>query len=229
MAGFSIITLVRWLFRRKLRAAGLESKTVTLDDGVTSIHLWVPGAGYKAPADAPPLLLLHGFGVSSLEWASIVPALAPHVRLYIPDLLFMGDSTTTAPDRSEIFQADCVAAALKAAGAPAKVHGLGTSYGGMVLYRLAQRHPDALGKLVFSSSGVTLTPTTNAGLLERTGRKDITELLVPRDGDALKGTLAAAFHKGPPLPPFAFAYNDYVKVSDEIRALDGLETELTSS
>jgi magnesium chelatase accessory protein len=38
------------------------------------------------PADAPPLLLIHGTGATTHSFADLAPLLAPHFRLVIPDL-----------------------------------------------------------------------------------------------------------------------------------------------
>ena len=43
--------------------------------------------------DAPPMLMLHGWPQSWLEWAPIIPALSEHFRIIAPDLRGLGDST----------------------------------------------------------------------------------------------------------------------------------------
>lgn len=42
--------------------------------------------------EAPPVVLLHGFPTSSFLWRSLVPLLAPWMRVVAPDLLGAGDS-----------------------------------------------------------------------------------------------------------------------------------------
>ena len=46
--------------------------------------------------EAPPVVLLHGFPTSSFLWRSIVPLLAPWMRVIAPDLAGAGDSPMAA-------------------------------------------------------------------------------------------------------------------------------------
>ena len=50
-----------------------------------SIHLVHGGAG-------PPLLLLHGYPQTHVEWHKMAPALAEHYTVVAPDLRGYGDS-----------------------------------------------------------------------------------------------------------------------------------------
>ena len=43
-------------------------------------------------ADAPPLLLLHGFPQTHVMWRRVAQRLAPHFRLVLPDLRGYGES-----------------------------------------------------------------------------------------------------------------------------------------
>ena len=42
--------------------------------------------------EAPPVVLLHGFGTSSFLWRRLIPLLSPWTRVVAPDLLGHGDS-----------------------------------------------------------------------------------------------------------------------------------------
>ena len=44
-------------------------------------------------ADAPPLVLLHGFPQNHTMWQRVARQLAPHFRLVLPDLRGYGDSS----------------------------------------------------------------------------------------------------------------------------------------
>ena len=49
-------------------------------------------------ADAPPVLLIHGFGASSIHWRKNVPELAKTFRVYAIDLLGYGKSAKPTPN-----------------------------------------------------------------------------------------------------------------------------------
>lgn len=64
----------------------IRSHKIQLDE----VNVHYVTAGDEA---APPLLMLHGWPQSWLEWALIIPELAKHFRIIAPDLRGMGDST----------------------------------------------------------------------------------------------------------------------------------------
>lgn len=106
------------------------------------------------PADAPPLLLVHGSGASGGSWGPIVPALAAHHRVIRVDLPGCGQSPPAGsfdvPD-----QADRVAALLDGLGA-GRVTAVGHSSGGYVATALAERHPDKVAAIALVSTGPSL-------------------------------------------------------------------------
>ncbi|KAJ0647538.1 putative alpha/Beta hydrolase [Helianthus annuus] len=107
-----------WCFRYSFSRTGLKSTTVNLHDGATVIHIWIPKS-YKP--NKPCLLLIHGFGANAMwQYNDFVSPLVSKFNVYIPDLLFFGDSYTTRPDRTEQFQAECVMAALEDVGVVGK-------------------------------------------------------------------------------------------------------------
>jgi pimeloyl-ACP methyl ester carboxylesterase len=63
----------------------------------------------------PPVILLHGFGASRESWCDILPCLAPHMRLYLVDLLGFGlSSKPRNADYSVAMQATIVAKLISA-------------------------------------------------------------------------------------------------------------------
>lgn len=58
-------------------------------------------------ADAPPVLMLHGFPTSSLLWRGFMPALAPPMRVIAPDL-FGGGASAAQDDPSVSGQTEAV-------------------------------------------------------------------------------------------------------------------------
>ena len=106
----------------------------------------------QGPADAPVVLLLHGFPESSYMWRHVMPAIAGEGRRAVaPDLAGFGDSEPDPPgtwerhvEAVERFRRDlgierCVLV----------VH----DWGGLIGLRWACEHPDAVEALVVSSTG----------------------------------------------------------------------------
>lgn len=130
---FSLTASRTWCYRSHFSNSGLRSTITDLGDG-TVMHCWVPKTLKESK---PNLLLIHGFGANALwQWGDVIRLMVPHFNVYVPDLLFFGDSYTTQPDRSESFQARCVMRVMEA-NRVGKVSLVGLSYGGFVAYSLA--------------------------------------------------------------------------------------------
>jgi pimeloyl-ACP methyl ester carboxylesterase len=102
------------------------------------------------PADAPVLVLLHGFPTSSHMYRNLIPALADAYRVIAPDL--PGFGLSTAPplgsfDYSFAAFADVVDALLGQLGA--REYALYVmDYGAPTGFRLALKHPDRVTALI---------------------------------------------------------------------------------
>jgi haloacetate dehalogenase len=102
-------------------------------------------------ADAPPLLLLHGFPQTHALWRRVAQTLASHFRLVLPDLRGYGRSDKP---RGEADHANYSKRTM-AADLVALMHSLGHERfgvaghdrGGRVAHRLALDHADAVEKL----------------------------------------------------------------------------------
>ncbi|XP_076932725.1 uncharacterized protein LOC143598377 [Bidens hawaiensis] len=165
-------------------------------DELTTIHFWGP----KPPAAGdnkrkPSLLLLHGFGPHGVwQWRQQVTFFAPYFDVYVPDLIFFGDSTTNSSERSEIFQAS-IGKLMENLGV-SKYLVVGTSYGGFVTYRMAEMWPERVERVVIASSGVNMKPKDNGELLKRAKVEKIEELMLPQTAAQLRTLmrLAASAH-----------------------------------
>ncbi|KAG6500284.1 hypothetical protein ZIOFF_040127 [Zingiber officinale] len=74
-------------------------RSVTLDLGHASLHIWGPNPRHASRK--PALLLIHGFGGNSKwQWKRQIGALSRSFDLYIPELLFFGRSRSSCADRS---------------------------------------------------------------------------------------------------------------------------------
>lgn len=136
-----------------------------------------------------------------MGWENQIAALTKDYRVYIPDLLFFGKSTTRNTQRTEIFQADCIANMLQKLNVQA-THVVGTSYGGFVAFWMAYKYPQLCWKVVLCSSGICMNPWTNDDLLKQCNLRSIDEILLPTTVDGLKLAFSCLYVRPPALPDF---------------------------
>ncbi|KAL2649704.1 hypothetical protein R1flu_017832 [Riccia fluitans] len=216
------ISLVTYRMHRRrafYRSRGLVSKIIRLENG-TSIRCWVHlrdasrkwGKGNKdeekTTAYVKPLnerkalLFLHGFGEDgTTAWRRQVATFTKEYRVYIPDLIFFGSSSTTNQQRTEIFQADCMHDMLVKLGIKEALV-VGTDYGGLVAFWMAHKYPEMVQKLVLSSTGVCMTPSTYEPLLKSHRMQHIDEILLPTTSDGLKLLRSLLYSKPDSTPDF---------------------------
>lgn len=124
-------------------SAVTHHRTVKVD----GIDIFYREAG---PADAPAVLLLHGFPTSSHMFRNLIPALADRYHVIAPDYPGFGQSST--PDRKKFTYsfarfAELTDSLLNQLGV--KRYALYVQdYGAPVGYRLALKHPERLNALV---------------------------------------------------------------------------------
>lgn len=153
------------------------------------------------PADAPPVVLLHGSGGTSLNWATEIPLLARTHRVHAVDL--PGEPGGTVVPRLPLepgAHAAWLAGATDALDAPHAAV-IGESLGGWVALDYATEHPTrvrSLGLLVPGGLGPRRTaPLLVAGLLSLLGRPGRRAALryftgwTPSDEPGLERDLAA--------------------------------------
>jgi pimeloyl-ACP methyl ester carboxylesterase len=99
---------------------------------------------------APPLLLLHGFPTSSLDWLPIRDGLCARYRVIAFDFLGFGYSAKPPRHRYDLMeQADIAAGVVRASGYDA-VHLLAHDYGVSVAQEMLARSRDGTGPAVMS-------------------------------------------------------------------------------
>jgi pimeloyl-ACP methyl ester carboxylesterase len=118
-------------------------RTVTVD----GVGIFYREAG---PADAPVVLLLHGFPTSSHMFRNLIPALADRYRVIAPD--YPGYGQSDAPDRATFAYtfdryAELVDGLLARLGV-ARYAMYVMDYGAPVGWRLALAHPDRVTALI---------------------------------------------------------------------------------
>lgn len=139
---------------RTKRSSGL-SLSSGLSVPVTSVHR-VDADGvrvfYRAVGDAnaPVVLLLHGFPASSFMFRELIPRLANDYRVIAPDLPGFG-FTEVPEDREYIYSFDRLAATLNAFTQVLKIRRYALyvfDYGAPTGLRLAMAHPDRVTAII---------------------------------------------------------------------------------
>lgn len=126
--------------RRLLSVVGADAEAREIDVGGTRVHFLDAGAG-------PAVVLVHGASGGGANWYGVLGRLAAGYRVLAPDLPGFGLSApieTRAPLGCQV--ADLLAGWLDAVGVE-RCHLGGTSFGGLVALRMAQRVPDRVRRL----------------------------------------------------------------------------------
>ena len=101
-----------------------------------------------ANADNPPeLLLIHGWGMHSLVWDEVMPALLERFQVTVVDLPGLGRSPIPGGDYDLDYLVEHVLAV-----APDNAVWMGWSLGGMVAMRAASQHPERVRALITVAS-----------------------------------------------------------------------------
>lgn len=128
---------------------------------VDGIKIFYREAG---PADAPVLLLLHGFPSSSRMFGALFPWLSSRHRLIAPDFPGFGHSDAPPPG---VFHytfdslSDCIARLLQRLGIERYALYV-QDYGGPVGFRLAAAHPERVTALVIQNAVIHLEGLSDA-------------------------------------------------------------------
>ncbi|RZC85459.1 hypothetical protein C5167_041634 [Papaver somniferum] len=206
---FSLVPLIEThVLKKTFTSSGLCSKTLGIDSD-TTFRYWSP-AEESSSRTLPALILLHGFGPNPLwQWSNQVKHLSKYFAIYVPDLIFFGESTTNSMERSEVFQAVSVAKLLEMLGV-VKYSVMGTSYGGFVAYHMARLWPERVEKVVIASSGVNMTWQDNVELLKRGKVEKIDDLLIPSSPDQLRNCIRMCQYKRFPIYVPDFVLSDFI-------------------
>lgn len=206
---FSITASRTWCLRSTFTKSGLRPVSTDLGDG-TVMHCWVPKT--RKPT-RPDIVLIHGFGTTSVwQFCDTVPFLAPHFNVYVPDLVFFGNSVTTRPDRSDSFQAQCVKRVMEA-NSVAKMSVVGLSYGGFVAYSMAAQFGECVERVVICCAGVCLEDRDfKEGLFPVADVEEAAAILVPQKAEKMRELVGYSFMKPPRGLPSCLL-EDFIDVS----------------
>lgn len=110
------------------------------DLGDVLIHYATAGSG-------PPLVLLHGWPQTWYEWRHVVPDLARHYTLIMPDLRGLGDSSRPVEGYDKKTVANDIWRLVHDRLGHRSFSLVGHDWGGPTAYALAAAHPEAVRRL----------------------------------------------------------------------------------
>jgi len=164
------------LVHAKLWLDGYKSRDVQL--GVGRIHYYEasPARGGEQ-VSVTPLLLVHGLGARSEEWADVMPALAKDgFHVYAIDLLGFGQSAQPDVNYSIPLQEEVVKEFIDSQHLE-KVDIAGWSMGGWIVMQYTLDHPERVRRLIdFDSAGLLYMPAFRLDLFELNTPKQLDEL-----------------------------------------------------
>ena len=102
-------------------------------------------------SEQPPLLMLSGMASDSASWLPVIPDLATHCELLIPDNRCTGRTVPTQVQTSRDIMVNDLVSLLDALSIE-KVNVLGHSMGGMLGWALAERIPHRVDHLICASA-----------------------------------------------------------------------------
>lgn len=169
--------------------AGLTPRTVNVD-GLT-LHYYEGG-----PADAPTLLMIHGFGANRDNWLHFARHFKDY-RVIALDLPGFGESSKPDIDYDVASQTERVHAFAKTLGLT-RLHLIGNSMGGHIAALYAARHPEqVLSVALLDNAGVTSPRKSEMFAMIERGEPNPLVVRRAEDFDAL---MRFVFVNPPPLP-----------------------------
>lgn len=109
----------------------------------------VPTMNYQVIGNGPPLLMIHGFGITFNIWQKLIPLLCPHFSLIIIELPGIGNSSMPDMDEAYLDQAVAEIEKIRKALNIESWQVFGYSYGVFVAKRYLQMYPASLSSLIF--------------------------------------------------------------------------------
>ena len=129
-----------------------ETRMVDTSYGKTFVRM-------SGPINAPPLVLLHGFGGNSLQWIPNIKALAGTYRTYAVDNIYdNGRSVYTKAIESPDDYVNWLNELFDALELGDNINLMGLSYGGWITAQYALRFPTRLRKIVLLAPACTVLP-----------------------------------------------------------------------
>ena len=150
----------------KLWPVPSEVKMIDTSYGKTFVRI-------SGPADAPPLVLLHGLGSNSLMWLQNIEHLSKDYRTYaVDDIYGNGKSIYTKPIKDHNDFVNWLDELFNVLELGNNINLMGMSYGGWQAGMYALKFPDKLSKVILLAPAATVLPVSSAF-----GRKAILSML----------------------------------------------------
>ena len=187
-AGLALLALVLVAWFRPIELAMFVSRSRLWLQGERSHDVLVDGyrIHYREMGKGAPLLLVHGLGGSSLDWAPVMRTYArAGYHVYAPDLLGFGKSQKPDVSYSIAEQTQLVHDFLRSQNIP-QADVIGWSMGGWISLNLALLHPTDIRRLVVNdSAGIFFLPPYKQALFTPESNEDVNvlfKLLEPKAG-----------------------------------------------
>lgn len=184
-----LVAVAVWLWtpdlsRERLEAAYLRSASDMIDVEGARLHVRVDG-----PADAPALIMIHGFGSSLHTWEDWAGALSDRYRVVRFDLPGSGLSPPDPTGRYDDARAIELLLGLMARLEIGEAAIIGNSVGGRIAWSFASAHPDRVSRLVlvapdgFASVGFEYGEAPKIGAVTHAMRAVLPRFLVKMNLD----------------------------------------------
>lgn len=123
---------------------------------------------YVESGKGAPVILIPGSFSTYRIWNPILPTLSKDYRVLALDYLGTGDSDKPQSGFRYTIgeQADWIAKFIRTLRL-GKTHLVGASYGGAIVFNLAARHPDVVGKIVSIEGGIVRPESLPSGPIEK--------------------------------------------------------------
>jgi pimeloyl-ACP methyl ester carboxylesterase len=122
----------------------------------------------SGPTNAPPLVLLHGFGATSLSWQPNVEDWSAHYRIYAVDNIYdYGLSVYARPIKTRYEMLTWLDELFNALGLENNINMIGMSYGGWLAGQYTLHYPHRLNKTVLLAPASTVLPVRFEPLIRR--------------------------------------------------------------
>uniref|UniRef100_A0A803ME76 AB hydrolase-1 domain-containing protein n=1 Tax=Chenopodium quinoa TaxID=63459 RepID=A0A803ME76_CHEQI len=136
--------------------------------------------------------------------------MTPHFNVYVPDLLFFGESYTSRPERADSFQAQCLMRLMEAHSVKGRLSLVGLSYGGFVAYSMAAQFKEVVERVVICCAAVCMEEKDLVeGKFKVKDLEDAADILLPQTPEKLKELMSFTMIKPPKIVPNCFL-NDFI-------------------